>query len=48
MAPYQHQDLEALRDAVNQRNQRKKSCRVFSQGLENDASGANESESASA
>jgi site-specific recombinase XerD len=47
MEPYQHQELEPLRAAINQRNRRKKFGQVFGQVLENEASGANESESAS-
>jgi integrase len=47
MEPYQHQELEPLRMAINQRNRRKKFGQVFGQVLENEASGANESESAS-
>ena len=37
MEPYQHQDLEPLREAINQRNLRKKVCvQVFlAQVLEN-------------
>lgn len=38
MEPYQHQELEPLREAINERNRRKKFCQVFSQGLENEAS----------
>jgi hypothetical protein len=43
MEPCQHQELEPLREAINQRNQRKKVGQV----LPNEASGAIESESAS-
>ena len=35
MEPYQHQELEPLRVAINQRNQRKKFGQVFGQVLEN-------------
>ena len=35
MEPYQHQELEPLRTAINQRNQRKKFGQVFGQVLEN-------------
>ena len=35
MEPYQHQELEPLRIAINQRNQRKKFGQVFGQVLEN-------------
>jgi integrase len=48
MEPYQHQELEPLREAINQRNQRKKFGQVFGQVLENDANGANELKSTSA
>jgi hypothetical protein len=44
MEPYQHQELEPLREIINQRNQRKKVGQV----LENEDSGANDSSSASA
>ncbi len=44
MEPYQHQELEPLRETINLRNQRKK----FGQVLENDTHGANESKSTSA
>jgi integrase len=44
MEPYQHQELEPLRQIINQRNQRKKVGQV----LENEDSGANDSSSASA
>jgi integrase len=48
MEPYQHQELEPLRQIINQRNQRKKVGQVFGQVLENEDSGANDSSSASA
>jgi integrase len=48
MEPYQHQELEPLREAINQRNRRKKSGQVFGQVLENEVTGANESDPASA
>ena len=35
MEPYQHQELEPLRIAINQRNRRKKFGQVFGQVLEN-------------
>jgi site-specific recombinase XerD len=35
MEPYQHQELEPLRVAINQRNRRKKFGQVFGQVLEN-------------
>lgn len=35
MEPYQHQELEPLREAINQRNRRKKFGQVFGQVLEN-------------
>ncbi len=34
MEPYQHQELEPLREALNQRNQGKKFGQVFGQVLE--------------
>ncbi|HET9100955.1 MAG TPA: site-specific integrase [Acidobacteriaceae bacterium] len=40
MEPYQHQELEPLREIINQRNQRKKFGQVFGQVLENKANGA--------
>jgi integrase len=36
MEPYQHQELEPLREAINQRNQRKKFGQVFGQVFENE------------
>jgi site-specific recombinase XerC len=44
MEPYQHQELEPLRQIINQRNQQKKVGQV----LENEDSGAYDSSSASA
>jgi hypothetical protein len=44
MEPYQLQQLQPLRQIINQRNQRKKVGQV----LENEDSGANDSTSASA
>jgi hypothetical protein len=44
MEPYQHQNLEPLREIINQRNQRKK----FGQVLENDPNDANDPGSISA
>jgi len=35
MEPYQHQKLEPLRDAINERNRRKKFGQVFGQVLQN-------------
>lgn len=34
MEPYQHQELEPLREIINQRNQRKKFGPIFGQALE--------------
>jgi hypothetical protein len=48
MEPYQHQELEPLREIINRRNQRKMFGQVFGQVLENVVDGANESESISA
>jgi integrase len=48
MEPYQHQELEPLREIINQRNQRKKFSQVFGQVLENEANEANDSRSVSA
>jgi hypothetical protein len=44
MEPYQHQELEPLREAINHRNRRKKFGQVFGQVLENEPSGENDSE----
>jgi site-specific recombinase XerC len=44
MEPYQHQELERLREIIDQRNRRKN----FGQVLKNDANGANGSKSTSA
>jgi integrase/recombinase XerD len=41
--PYQHQELEPLREVINQRNQQKKFSQVFGQVFENDAKRASES-----
>jgi site-specific recombinase XerD len=43
MEPYQHQELEPLREVINQRNQRKKFGQVFGQVFENDANRASRS-----
>jgi hypothetical protein len=43
MEPYQHHELEPLREIINQRNQRKK----FGQVLENEANDADDSKSIS-
>jgi integrase len=48
MEPYQHQELEPLRRAINQRNRRKPFGQDFGQVLENDEYGAIGSESVSA
>jgi integrase len=48
MEPYQHQELEPLREIIDQRNRRKKFGQVFGQVLKNDANGANGSKSTSA
>ena len=40
MEPYQHQELEPLREIINQRNQRKKFGQVFGQVFENEGNGA--------
>ena len=43
MEPYQHHELEPLREIINQRNQRKK----FGQVLENESNDADDSKSIS-
>jgi GMP synthase PP-ATPase subunit len=45
MEPYQHQELEPLREIIDQRNQRKKFGQVFGQVLENEAEDANDTRS---
>ena len=40
MEPYQHQELEPLREIINQRNQRKKFGQVFGQVLEKEGNKA--------
>jgi hypothetical protein len=47
MEPYQHHELEPLREIINQRNQRKKFGQVFGQVLENEANDADDSKSIS-
>jgi hypothetical protein len=51
MEPYQHHELEPLREIINQRNQRKKFGQVFGQAfgqvLENEANDADDSKSIS-
>jgi hypothetical protein len=37
MEPYQHQELEPLREIIDQRNQRKKFGQVFGQVLKSEA-----------
>jgi hypothetical protein len=48
MEPYQHQELEPLREIINQRNQRRKFGQVFGQVLENEPNEENEPRSISA
>jgi integrase len=43
MEPYQHQELEPLREVINQRNRRKKFGQVFGQVFENDPNRASRS-----
>ena len=45
MEPYQHQELEPLREIINQRNQRKKFGQVFGQVLEKEANDPDDSDS---
>jgi hypothetical protein len=42
MEPYQHQELEPLREAINNRNRRKRFGQVFGQVLEIRLRNANE------
>jgi hypothetical protein len=48
MEPYQHQELEPLREIINQRNQRRKFGQVFGQVLENEPNEENDPRSISA
>jgi integrase len=48
MEPYQHQELEPLREIINQRNQRKKFGQVFGQVLKNEPNEENDPRSISA
>jgi hypothetical protein len=48
MEPYQHQEPEPLREAINQRNQRKKLGQLFGQVLEISREKPDRSESKSA
>jgi hypothetical protein len=45
MEPYQHQELEPLRHAINQRNSRKQFGQVFGQVLEIQPGDADEARS---
>jgi len=45
---YQHQELEPLREIINQRNQRRKFGQVFGQVLENEPNEENDPRSISA